>query len=185
MGAEPAKAWLVRSVESGNAAINDMLGQKLITDDKAQKILAEMLVVGLENMPNIFNKILRFKMPTNFSPSYRFDVCNRVGCPRPLVHGIIYDRNGGNITRDAVSLLTDGFEMCEALAQIGDNILEAIALFQQMLTADLPADKTKWYERYKTLPEETRYKFEEDRGKAIVKELFERLKHSEKAFTDN
>lgn len=186
LGAESKKVWLIRSLEAGNIALEDLLEKKLVAEDQVQRMLKDMLMAELESIPGIHNKIIRFSMPPNFSSSFNFGVCTNPTCPRPLAHGHIYDNNGGKITKEATSLLTDGFEICEGLAQLGGaNTLDGIKLFQQMLAADLSANKTEWYQRYKELSKQTRYKFEEDRGKAIVKELFDGLRHSEKIFADN
>lgn len=186
LGFKTGEAWLVRSLEAGNVALNDMLKQKLITEEASQGLLKEMLLAGIETTENVIYKILQFPIPNDFPPSYNFDICAEPNCPRPLVHGHICDKNGKNITKNAVAVLTDGLEICEELAQLGgQNTLEAIRLFQHMSGADMPASKADWYQRYKTLPEETRFKYEDAKGRAAVKEIYDRLHHLEKDHTIN
>ncbi len=185
-GAEPKKAWFINCVEGGEALISDLREEKAITDDEVNALRLAIAEARLENMANIFKKILQFPLPEEFLPSYDFTICTETNCPRPLIHGSVCDKNNNGVTKNTVSVLTDGFAICDGLAQLGGtSTLEGIRLFQQMLAANLPINKTDWYELYKTLPEETRCNYEEVRGEMILKELFERLKHPETIFTDN
>lgn len=187
VGVAPKKAWVINCVEAGEAALSDLLEQGLITDDESDGIRTAMVEAGLESMIIIFDKIRRFPLPNEFLPLFNFEICNDANCQRPLTHGSIYDKDqNSRVTKNAISILTDGFEICSGLAQLGGNsTLEGIRLLQQILLADLPINKAEWYERYRKLPEETRCEYEEARGKAILKELFERFDHLEPIFTDN
>ncbi len=170
---------LIDDHDGAMGVLSELVQAELVTADEAMALETAIVEAKLDSSVATFNKARDFKIEFGFSPSFNFEICAHADCPNPLAHGYIYDVDKMNVTQGVISTLAEGFNLCGDLAQLGGtNKLDAVRIFQQMLAANLPANKTEWNKRYDALPEETRRQAEEKSAKHVgqaIADLLQRV----------
>lgn len=154
---------LIYNMSDGWDMLNILVEKKIITLDEAEEMEKAMTTAGLhKDLSAVLHSIPEERPPESYKPPFHFVACANLGCRNKLAHGNIFDANDSLVTRDGISTLKQGFELCEGAVRINlASNTNALLLLKQMQAADLPADDKEWMKRYDSLPEATRRAAEE------------------------
>lgn len=151
----------ISSIEAGDATLDVMLDEQIITLREARNLKKKIRRAGLlENEAAIFQRIRQFQLPAGFSSNINFNHCQ---CGMPIPHGhIAYLETGTRLHDAPIPTLQEGLKICcEIGARDAASVLEVIYIVQQILDNALARDAAELEQRLSELPEELRRSLED------------------------
>ncbi|MCX6778771.1 MAG: hypothetical protein NTU97_00885 [Candidatus Magasanikbacteria bacterium] len=158
---EDFDTFLVICLEQGRLMVQEGVNQNLFTPDEAQLLDEAMEAADLlPTYADVFQKVLDYQLPDGFTSELNFRVC---GCPHPLVHGYIRDKEDAIVGGGGIETVFTGLGFCSGGVDGGHiDIPTAAYLFKQMVAANLPQHDDARQKLIEALPEDVQIRLKEE-----------------------